>query len=192
MIVYFSFLSLFFQFQDEIQKSQKRVLKKVDKMKENMKDMRRHMSRIEFMLDTLAKAQNININMEDAWMYVLASKWRPKLGPVLYNISEDVMHYAYACEWTAMCEISTRRTYTLSEDSDQPSRGLSWLTVLCLWPWASTKAPRELDDGTSWISHLFKVLSVRVYMSWGAFSHTVPLRVSFGMQSRWMGAKQKH
>ena len=49
-----------------MQKSQKKVLRKVDKMKDGMKDLRRNMTRIEFMLDAIVKAQNININMDDA------------------------------------------------------------------------------------------------------------------------------
>ena len=49
-----------------MQKSQKKVLKKVDKMKDTVKDLRRNMNRVEFMLDAIIKAQNINLNMDEA------------------------------------------------------------------------------------------------------------------------------
>ena len=35
-------------------------------MKDYMKDLRRDMTRIEFMLDAIIKSQNISLNMDDA------------------------------------------------------------------------------------------------------------------------------
>lgn len=53
------------QFEDQIQKSQQKVLKKVDKLKATVKGLKSHVSKLEDMLEAILRANNIQYNTDE-------------------------------------------------------------------------------------------------------------------------------